>query len=1040
MSVLSITLFGSLTVTVDGQPVNQFEYNKVRALLAYLVTESGSPHRREGLAGLLWPDQSQTAALNSLRNALSTLRQAIGDNRADPAYLLINRDSLQFNISSDHWLDVSRFSQLLAVNQTHRHRRIESCWGCTDRLTETVNIYKGEFLQDFHLADSDLFEDWAALKREHFSKLALQALQQLTSTYAWRGDYSKALTYVQRQLDIDPYREDAHQSAMKMLASLGMRAEACAQYEKCKAGLAEEVGVEPADETTRLYDQIKYGAFLPVPSSQAIHHNNLPAYLTSFVGRKQELDELSALLEDPACRLLTLVGPGGAGKTRLAVAAAGLQHSTFTNGVCFTGLANITSPAFIIPAILQALELKQAEQGELLDQLVSYLSDKELLLILDNFEQLIEGAGLINDILKRCRGVVILVTSRQCLDLQSEWLFELNGLSYPHEPASSDLRGYEAIQLFTERLHQVKPRKTIVNGDLADMAHVCQLVEGLPLGIELAVASIRQQTIDQVASSIETNLNLLASSWRDVPEEHRSLQAVFENSWRLLSAEQQSGFQGLSVFQGGFTPDAALHVTGATPQILEALVKHSLLRYYPQRNRYIMLEMLRQYAWKKLAGSGLEPTIRQAHLDYYISLAEQCYTTYHETLLWSDLNQLVPERDNCRAALEECFSTGQLDSAMQLAGALGDYWLHFGYATEAENWISRILESGTTFKRDHLLARALLISGFLTKNRDLAAGKELEELALAIWVEIGDYENVAVALLNLYYFPLLEGDYELAITMLEHALDIFKRLDNQVRIAATMNDLSDVYMIFDKRYLEQARQLSEQALEIDRRIGRTSAIHWDLKLLGHLEMHQGNYQKARLRFEEAIAQVTDPENAIELSDVYRALGLACYHLGDYAAARKNFELRLKTTRTSNFGYRDISTLCELTYLLGRQGEYEHALFHIKEVFHQIDGGGDTGLAIIKGSLEKVPGVLLMCGEPERCAILFGFTDALRERQKVVLTSYRLIDIDRDVAQLKLLLGEPAFTTLWEEGRNMSFEQARRCVLEAQVRLEEKIQG
>ncbi len=1029
-----------MTVTVDGQPVNQFEYNKVRALLAYLVTEPGSPCRREFLAGLLWPDQSQTAALNSLRNALSTLRRAIGDYQADPPHLLITRDSLQFNRFGDHWLDVSRFSQLLAANQIHRHRRIESCWGCTDRLTEAVHIYNGEFLQGFSLADSDLFEDWLALKREHFSKLALQALQQLASTHAWRGDYSKALEYAQRQLDIDPYREEAHQDAMKLLATLGMRAEACAQYEKCRVGLVEEIGVEPADETTRLYEKIKYGGFLPVPSSQATHHNNLPAYLTSFVGRKQELDELSALLEDPACRLLTLVGPGGVGKTRLAVAAASLQHTTFTNGACFVVLAHTSSVSFIVPAILQALDLKQADQGDLFDQLVGYLSDKELILILDNFEQLIEGASLVNEILVRCPGVVIMVTSRQCLDLQSEWQFELNGLSYPAEPASNNLAGYEAIQLFTERLHQVKPRKTIFAEDRIAMAHVCQLVEGLPLGIELAVASIRQQTIDQVASSIETNLNSLSSAWRDVPEEHRSLRAVFDNSWRLLTAQQQAGYQGLSVFQGGFTADAAWQVTGATPEVLKSLVQRSLLRYYPQRKRYIMLEMLRQFALQRLVSSGQEAIVRQAHIIYYTNLAEQCYTTYHKNLVWSDLSPLLPERDNCRAALEECFSSGQLNLALRLGVGLGDYWLHFGYAYEAEGWISRILGSGVTFNRDHYLARMLLVAGFLTRNRDLAAGRKQQEEALAIWTELGDDENIAITLLNLYYFPLLEGEYDLAISMLEQALEIFKRLDNQIRIAATMNDMSDVYMLHDVTNLEKARQLSEHALEIDRRIGRTSAIHWDLKLLGHLEMHQGNYQKARLRFEEAIAQITDPDNAIELSDVYRVLGLACYHLGDYAAARKNFEIRLKTTRTNNFGYRDIATLCELTYLLGRQGEYDHALYHLNEILHQIDSGGDTGLAIIKGAVEKVPGVLLMCGEPERCARLFGFTDALRERQKVVLTGYRRIDIDRDVAELKQLLGEPAFTTLWEEGHNMSFEQARRCALEAQVRVKEKIQA
>ncbi len=1038
MGVLSITLFGSLTASLDGRAIDQFEYNKVRALLAYLVTESASPHPRDALAGLLWPDQSQTAALNSLRNALSTLRQAIGDRQASPPYLFITRDTIQFNPLSDHWLDVSRMTQLLAANHLHRHRRIECCWGCADRLAEAVNLYRGEFLHNFHLADSDLFEDWAALKREHLAKMALQALQQLAAIYEWRGEHSNALSFVQRQLELDPYYEAAHQQAMKLLATLSRRAEACAHYEHFRASLAAEIGVEPTSETIHLYEQIKYGVFQGAPTTQPLKHNNLPTYLTSFVGRKEELDDIAALLQDPACRMLTLLGPGGVGKTRLAVAAATEQSLAFANGVCFVRLAGTTSVQFIIPAILHALGLKQSDQGDLMDQLAAYLADKELLLILDNFEQLIEGATQVRELLLRCPALVAMVTSRRCLDLQFEWLFEVNGLSFPAEISSVGLGEYDAIQLFTQRLHQVKPRKSFSVADLSAIARICQLVDGLPLGIELAVASARQQPVEQVAYAIQASAASLSSSWRDVPEEHRSLQAVFAHSWSLLSDAEQNVFQGLSVFSGGFTEDAAQQITGASPQILVSLVKHSLVRYYPDRQRYILLEILRQFGLQKLSDSGIALTVHERHLQFYLNLAEVCYATYHQKLEWKDLSRLIPEVENVRAALEECLSTNQPDLALQIAGAMGDFWLHFGYGLEADAWLSRILDCGVNFNRDHYLARALLIAGFITKNKDMQAGKRLQEQALAIWQGVDDDENVAIALLNLYYYPLLQGEYDQAIAMLEQALAIFQRLDNQIRLAATMDDLCDTYMIYDyQKYLDKARSLAELALAIDQRIGRTSAIHWDLKLIGHIEMHVGNYQKARKLFEQAIAQITDTENAIELSDVYRALGIACYHLGDYVSARKYFELRLSTTNKSYFGYQDIATLCEYSYLLSRLGEHDNALFHFKEVFRQIDGGGDTCLAIIKGSLEKVPGVLLACGELERAARLFGFTDGLREKQKLILASYRRLDFDRDVAEIRHLLGEAVFNALWDAGRGMSFEQARIVALEARVRAGEK---
>ena len=263
-------------------------------------------------------------------------------------------------------------------------------------------------------------------------------------------------------MKLDRCDEDAYVQAIRLFGLLGKRSEACEQYDKCQNQLADELEVEPSDETTRLYEQIKYGMFQVSPNRLRI--NNLPPDLTSFVGRGRELEEINLLLEDPNCRLLTLVGPGGVGKTRLAIAVAAQQMEAFPNGACFVPLAGVSSVESIVPSILQALDLKQAEQGDLNQQLVDFLHAKELILILDNFEHLVEGAGLVSELLEQAPRLIILVSSRQRLGLQVEWVFEVNGLSYPSGKDAQNLAGYEAVMLFQQRLHQVKPRRDAIPG------------------------------------------------------------------------------------------------------------------------------------------------------------------------------------------------------------------------------------------------------------------------------------------------------------------------------------------------------------------------------------------------------------------------------------------------------------------------------------------------------------------------------------------------------------------------------------------------
>jgi DNA-binding SARP family transcriptional activator len=360
MARLSIRLLGPFQVTLDGEPAVGFRSDKVRALLAYLCVELEGPHRREKLAGLLWPDWPERSARTNLRQALANLRQVIGDDAraagrdATPPFLRISRQTIQFNPASDAWVDVTAFAHLTDFATTERpttQDRIEE-------LEKAVALYRGKFLEGFSLPDSAPFEEWTLLQREQSHRLVIEALHELIDAYSQRDDLETALQRTWRVLALDPWREQAHRQAMRLLALTGQRSAALAQYETCRLVLDEELGVKPAEKTTVLYEAIRSGdlrAAEPQAAPACAPAGELPASLVPFVGRERELAQLKPLLADPTSRLLTLVGPGGSGKTRLAVEAAAAVRDQFTHGVHFVSLAPVESVEGVVPAVARAL-------------------------------------------------------------------------------------------------------------------------------------------------------------------------------------------------------------------------------------------------------------------------------------------------------------------------------------------------------------------------------------------------------------------------------------------------------------------------------------------------------------------------------------------------------------------------------------------------------------------------------------------------------------------------------------------------------------
>jgi len=580
MAHLALFFLGRFQVTLDGNPMTAFESDKVRALLVYLSVEARHPHRRGVLADLLWPEQPEQSARANLRHVLLKLRQAIGDRHASPPFLLTTPETIQFNPASDYWLDVAAFNDLINASHEHRHRRLVACLPCIRRLSQATELCRGSFLEGFSLHDSAVFEEWSSVMRERLHHRALDALYHLAAYHERRGEYDQARGYAMRQIELEPWREEAYQQLMRLLALSGQRSAALAQYDVCRRILAEELGVDPSTETTALYEQIKgvreKGELAPLLLGPSAPTHNLPAQLTSFVGRDEELAQITECLSDPDCRLVTLVGPGGIGKTRLALAAAAQQVGMFRDGVWFVPLADLDSPESLVPAIADVLNLPLHGREESQNRLLTFLREKEMLLVLDSFEHLLGKTDLVLDILCNAPQVVILITSRQRLNLQAEHVFGVEGLTYPEfgfriwdfgftssakSNPQSAIRNpqWSAVRLFVERADRSAPGGFSLSAEtIPDVVRVCQLVEGIPLAIELAAALVRTYSCAEIAHAIQHSLDTLATGMQDVPQRHRSMRAVFESSWDGLSEAERLVLAQASVFRDGFTQDAAL--------------------------------------------------------------------------------------------------------------------------------------------------------------------------------------------------------------------------------------------------------------------------------------------------------------------------------------------------------------------------------------------------------------------------------------------------------------------------------------------------
>jgi DNA-binding SARP family transcriptional activator len=546
VSYLALFLLGPPRIERDGE-LGEMETRKAVALVAYLAITL-EPHSRDTLATLLWPESDQTRARANLRRVLVALKKVIGEQ-----WLEIGRESLGLRRGDGFWLDVHHFRSRLAECQTHGHSADEVCCSCLAPLAEAVELYRGDFLEGFTLQDCIDFDDWQRFQTESLRCELGNALERLMRGYSAEGDLALAIEHARHRLALDPLHEPTHCHLMQLYAQAGQRASALRQYQECVRILKEELHVPPQEETTQLYQAIRESQVQP-PSldSNLLYPYNLPHQTTPFIGRQEELAEIAQLLEGPSCRLLTLVGPGGIGKTRLALEAAARQIPVFPHRVCFVPLAAVSSASLLASSIVDALGFGLYGQGDPKVQLLNYLREKAVLLVLDNLEHLLEEASFLIEILQIAPDVKVLVTSRERLNLQGEWVLEVEGLHFPESDEASEVESYSAVQLFAQSARRVYPSFQLSQKVKPHVVSICRFMGGMPLAIEMAAAWVRSLPCAEIATEVLHNLGFLVTSLRDAPERHQSLQTVFDHSWNLLTEEEKRAFRRLSVFRGGF--------------------------------------------------------------------------------------------------------------------------------------------------------------------------------------------------------------------------------------------------------------------------------------------------------------------------------------------------------------------------------------------------------------------------------------------------------------------------------------------------------
>ncbi len=918
-----LALLGGPRLDRGGRAI-YIERRKALALLAYLAL-TGECQRRETLAALFWPEADGPEGRAALRRTLSVLNAALEGG------LDVQRDCVGL-LAHQIELDVERFRRHIVAARQHHAPGAALCASCLAGLAEAAALYRGDFMDGFTLRDSPAFDDWQLQQTEALRRELAEGLELLAMGYALQGDYRSALEPARRWVALDPLHEPAQRLLMKLYAWSGQPAAAARVYQECARVLEAELGLAPQPETRRLDEAIRAGQMNPPVSPSAPPSTRLPepietvpprparpggppqlpASTTPLLGRADELMHITGRLADPNCRLVTIVGPGGSGKTRLALKAAANYGARSGVMAYFVSLAAASDPRLLAAAISDALGLVFAEQPDSASRLIDALRGKSLLLVLDNLEHLLPGAGLLADILAQAPGVKLLATSRERLHLHGEWLIELTGLPYPESAAAPNIEFYDAVQLFVQAAQRARADFVLDSSNRGAVVEICRLVEGMPLGLELAAPWVRVLPVEDIAAEMTRNVDFLATTRRDVPERQRSLRAAFEHSWQLLDETNREVLRRLSVFRGPFLRAAAEQIAGADLPNLAALLDKSLLRALPSRHglaQYELHELVSQFGSEKLQAAPDEAAqVLERHSRYYAQLLAR-QVSYVDCSEVSDAiyEEIAAEIENVRAAWQTALDQADLSALEQSQDGLFRFFQWQGWYQEGADTFGALASQMETLSNrpgttPAVQGRGLRLAAlgcgqqafFCHHLGQIDQSRQLFRRGLDLLREHGEPGDLAQALIHGAHLARDTGDATEARQMLAEALALSRSSGDLLQACSALRLLG--YLEGEVGEFETAVGHLEEALALARSNGDRHSLSGSLNCYGFVCYLQGRLEDALAMLQESLALEEAAGEKHQLMVVLDNLGYAYAAAGDIATAREHFARAIRNAR------------------------------------------------------------------------------------------------------------------------------------------------
>ena len=966
---------------------------KPLVLLAYLDLEG--QQSRGHLSQLFWPDAQDP--LGTLSVALTRVRQAFPN--------IIQSD--KYTVDSALPTDAKAFSEA-AEQRAYK---------------KALQLYQGTFLEDVSLSDwGATLESWVYTTRETLAGHARDCLLQLAQQHADEGHLDLSVNHAERAYTF-PAAPPPEADTLTLI--YGLLAEGKSELVKTVAAEANELGLKIEDVFSR---QIFTGGAKRVRAKRAQLNNSLPPK-RSFVGRHAELTTLDDQLSQPTCRLLTLTGMGGVGKSSLALELAHTQFvkGAFRDGVHFIPLESLQAPELIPAQIADVLGLSANAQLSQLELIKPFLAKKQTLLVFDNFEHLATGASFLPALLNVCPELKCLVTSRIRLDLKDEWVFGVEGLAYP-EPDENPLEPlltYDAPELFTRRAKQTSVNLELSETDYLDLAKLCKLTGGLPLALELAAAWLRTISLAEIVTELAQGLGLLSKSFQDGEQRHASIADVILQSWRRLTEEQQTVLLKLSVFEGGFTRSAALQTAAASIDTLRRLIDSSMLDQQPG-GRYGFHPLIKQFLGGQLRGNDESYKEAQAqHTYYFLALAETAepYLISRKQESW--LGWLSQELDNLRTALEWSIARKDVDTALRLAGALKEFWLRRSHLREGLRWLSQALEL-TNEEDKSVRVKALEAAGELAESLgEPSTARRYLEKGLNLSERLGTEEYKASLLRNLGRATQDLGDYPSAQMHYSKGFEISVRTGDRNQELKLLNALG--VLAGEQGELWAARPYFYKGLKIAKELGNLNLIATLYSNLAILEFDDGQYEAARSLFQESLLIAKRVHNQQQLVISLNGLGTVEEILGNLGDSQSHYEASLGVAEDLGAKQMAAVIMCNLSNVMRLRGLYTEAQNYIKESLTTGATLDITRVSIL--SLEIYAELAYTMNRFFLATQLWGNTFSVRQRTEQPLSPEKLRTYNDCLRKAETSLGQETFSTAWEAGQEMTLYETVALALE-----------